>query len=283
MCILEARSVLDTVHMIIQGEGNKRATSDLLCTIEQPQKTLQSRSGEMMVVQDAYAQAEASLAVLKAIIASEIAQNSTIQGLIQRVELARNFAESAVALTVSVTLEVSAKLIAYQNDAVFKHLKRRAYDTSRYQGTGLSVQLDGWLCRSINYRQAKRDFEMMQALAGAAKSREAEAQKNHDQLKAELEMSIKLVQTKHHLEAAEWKLHVASDKLRQCQEKISRDQKKIASFLNKTEAMAGRVRDIQEEHSSSCVKTRNLAASLMILIRATRLLAITSSTTASRY
>lgn len=283
MGILEARSVMRTVRVIAEGESEKKADSALPCTIDRPQIITQSRREEMMAAQDAYAQAKASLAALEAVVASEIAEKSGIQGLIERVEHARNFAESAVALAVSISLEVNAKLDAYQNDAVFKHLSRRGYDTSEYQGTGLFARLDGWLCRSISYRQAKHDFEMMQALSVAAKSREAAAQKNHEQLKAELVKSIKVVQAKHHLEAAECKLHVASDKLRQCQEKISRDQKKIDSFLNKTEAMAGRVRDIQEEHSSSCVKTRNLAASLMILIRATRLLAITSSTTASRY
>lgn len=211
------------------------------------ESTVEGDREELKVAQDGHAQAQAALGALKETIYTEIAQSPAIQALRQRVESARDIAENAEALTDSITSEVKAKLVAYQNDPVFQHLKRRGYDTNDYQGSGLYARLDGWLGRAINYRQAKHDFDMMQALPGAAKGRETDVEKAYEQLKAELEASIKLVRTTHNLEGAERKLHAASEKLRLCQEHINRDQDAINSFLNKTDAMMGRVRDRVKE------------------------------------
>lgn len=227
----------DIEHLLAQRE---RHYAEIESTVEGDRE-------ELKVAQDGYAQAQAALGALKDTIYTEIAQSPAIQTLRQRVESARDIAENAEALTESITSEVITKLVAYQNDPVFQHLKRRGYDTNDYKGAGLYARLDGWLGRGINYRQAKHDFDMMQALPGAAKGRETDVEKAHEQLKAELEASIKLVRTTHNLEGAERKLHAASEKLRLCQEHINRDQDAINSFLNKTDAMMGRVRDRVKE------------------------------------
>jgi len=236
------------------GSDVRMVSADIEHLISQREKhyaeiesTVEGDREELKVAQEAHAQAQVALGALKDTIYAEIAQDPAIQALRQRVEYARDIAENAEALTDSITAEVNSKLVAYQADPVFQHLKRRGYDTDAYKGAGLYARLDGWLGRAISYRQARHDFEMMNALPAAAKARETEVEKTYDQLKAELEAAISLVRNTHNLQGAERKLHAASEKLRLCQEHINRDQDAINSFLNKTDAMMGRVRDRVKE------------------------------------
>lgn len=236
------------------GSDVRMVSADIEHLISQREKhyaeiesTVEGDREELKVAQEAHSQAQAALSSLKEVIYAETAKDPVIQALRQRVEYARDIAENAEALTLSITDEVNSKLVAYHADPVFRHLKLRGYDTDAYKGTGLYARLDGWLGRAINFRQARHDFDMMRALPAAAKARETEVEKTHDQLKAELEAAIQLVRNTHNLDGAERKLHAASEKLRLCQEHINRDQDAINSFLNKTDAMMGRVRDRVKE------------------------------------
>ncbi|WP_197982706.1 hypothetical protein [Pseudomonas sp. CFBP 13719] len=236
------------------GSDVRMVSADIEHLINQREKhyaeiesTVEGDREELKVAQDGYAQAKTNLEELKTTIYTVIANDTDIQSLRKRVEYARDIAENAEALTESITREVSHKLVAYQSDVVFQHLKRRGFDTDAYQGSGLYARLDSWLSNAISYRQARHDFDMMRALPAAAKARETDVEKTYDQLNSELDAAINLVRSTHNLEGCERKLHAASEKLRLCQEHINRDQDAINSFLNKTDDMMRRVRDRVKE------------------------------------
>lgn len=236
------------------GQNVRMISADIEHLLAQREKhygeiesTVEGDRQELKLAQEGHARAKQDLDQLKETIYAEIAGNPAIQDLRKRVEQARIIADSAESLTEAISDEARAKLQSYKQDVVFQHLVARKYGTDDYVGSGLYARLDGWLAGRVNFSQSRHDYNMLLALPAAAKGRESEVEKTHEQLQRELDAAIELVRSTHNLHGAERKLHAASEKLRLCQEHINRDQDAINSFLNKTDDMMRRVRQRAKE------------------------------------
>ena len=98
---------------------------------------------------------------IAAAISDELASDAGFKQLSDRAAEAEAALQRAEANLAEIEQDVRRKLPAYENSALFMYLYKRGYLTPQYEHRGMTRDMDQWLGRYINYRDAKQGYEFL--------------------------------------------------------------------------------------------------------------------------
>lgn len=108
---------------------------------------------------------------LEGLVLEELSGDPEWRSLTERARRARSRVEAAERRRETALEERKEKTPAYDRDPFFSYLHRRRVGTPEAAGNALTRSLDAWVAESVDYGEARRDYEVLLALPEHAAAR----------------------------------------------------------------------------------------------------------------